>query len=349
MVLGFHEEGNGVIADGILQFLQFLDLQVVLLGDGLSLVVHLLAQGLNLHPGGILQLLNVSIGQELALTAPRSEQILQFGHPLVGLSLKPLWCLTSDLPALGNDNCFRQGQVLRSRLALALGYGPLQGSNLLLESLQIAGQLFVQASQLLVSLGLHLADGLFAGGLSERYLLGVLRLAFGCLCLHLLVQGLDGLVAGGLVHGSDDELGEVEYPLQAARRHVQKEADAAGQALDEPDVGHRRGQLDVAHALAAHLAAGYLNAALVTDDTLVANSLVLAAVALEILGGPEYLLAEQTVLLRLQGAVVDGFRLGYLPIGPGTDLLRRSQRYADGVKVIHFKSQVDPPPQSLTS
>ena len=30
-------------------------------------------------------------------------------------------------------------------------------------------------------------------------------------------------------------------------------ADAARQTLEEPDVGHRRGELDVAHALAAHL------------------------------------------------------------------------------------------------
>ncbi len=313
-MLGLHEEGDGVIADGVLQFLQFLDLQMVLLGDGLPLVLHLLAQGLYLHPGGILQLLNVGISQEFALAAPLGEQILQFGHLFAGLGLKPLGYLISDLLALGNDNGLPQSQVLRSLLALALGYGTLESGNLLLQSLESAVQLFVQASQLLVSLGLHLSDGLFAGGLSKRYLLGVLGLAFGCLRLHLLMQGLNGLVAGSLVHGSDDELGEVEYPLQAAGRHVQKKTDAAGQALDEPDVGYRRGQFDVAHALAAHLAAGYLNAALVTDDTLVADPLVLAAIALEILGGPEYLLAEQTVLLRLQGAVVDGFRLGYLPI-----------------------------------
>ena len=60
------------------------------------------------------------------------------------------------------------------------------------------------------------------------------------------------------------------------------------------------GQLDVAHALAAHLGARHFDAALVADDALVADALVLTAVALEVLGGPEDLLAEEPVLLRLR-------------------------------------------------
>ena len=58
------------------------------------------------------------------------------------------------------------------------------------------------------------------------------------------------------------------------------------------------GQLDVAHALAAHLGARHLDAALVADDALVADALVLAAVALPVLGGTEDVLAEEAVLLR---------------------------------------------------
>jgi hypothetical protein len=68
-----------------------------------------------------------------------------------------------------------------------------------------------------------------------------------------------------------------------------------------------RGQLDVAHALAADLGAGDLDAAAVADLALVADLLILAAVALPVLGRPEDALAEQAVPLRLQGAVVDGF------------------------------------------
>ena len=87
-----------------------------------------------------------------------------------------------------------------------------------------------------------------------------------------------------------------------------------------------RGQLDVAHALAAHLGPGDLDAAAVADLALVADLLILAAVALPVLGGPEDPFAEQAVPLGLQGAVVDGLRLFDFAVGPFADLLRRSDR-----------------------
>jgi hypothetical protein len=77
----------------------------------------------------------------------------------------------------------------------------------------------------------------------------------------------------------------------------------------------------VAHPLAAHLLARHLDAAALADDPLVADALVLAAVALPVLGRTEDALAEETVALRLQGAVVDGLRLGDLAGGPVPDLL----------------------------
>ena len=92
------------------------------------------------------------------------------------------------------------------------------------------------------------------------------------------------------------------------------------------------GQLDVAHALAAHLGAGDLDAAAVADLALVADLLVLAAVALPVLGGPEDALAEQAVALGLEGAVVDGLGLFDLAVGPLTDLFRGSDADLDGVK-----------------
>jgi len=69
------------------------------------------------------------------------------------------------------------------------------------------------------------------------------------------------------------------------------------------------GQLDVAHALAPHLGAGDLHAAALADDAAEPDALVLAAVALPVLGGAEDLLAEEPVLLGTKGAVVDGLRL----------------------------------------
>ena len=55
----------------------------------------------------------------------------------------------------------------------------------------------------------------------------------------------------------------------------------------------------MAHALPAHLAAGDLHAAAVTDLALVADALVFAAVALPVLGRPKDALAEQAVPLGL--------------------------------------------------
>src|SRR5439155_3378910 len=106
--------------------------------------------------------------------------------------------------------------------------------------------------------------------------------------------------------------GEVEDLLELLRRHVEQVADPRGDALEEPDVRDRRGQVDVAHPLAADLRARDLHAAALADDALVADPLVLAAVALPVLRGTEDALAEEPVLLGLERAVVDGLRLGDL-------------------------------------
>ena len=79
--------------------------------------------------------------------------------------------------------------------------------------------------------------------------------------------------------------------------HEQVGEPGAG-AAQVPDVHDRRGELDVAHPLAAHLGAGDLDAAALADDALEPDALVLAAVALPVLGRAEDLLAEEPVLLR---------------------------------------------------
>ena len=73
-----------------------------------------------------------------------------------------------------------------------------------------------------------------------------------------------------------------------------------------------RRQLDEPHAVAPHPAFGDLNPTALADDAAVPHPLVFAAVAFPILGGAEDLLAEQPVHLGLEGAVIDGFRLGHL-------------------------------------
>ena len=130
----------------------------------------------------------------------------------------------------------------------------------------------------------------------------------------------------------DDIRSKVQHLLQNTGADVQQQTHTGGDTLKVPDMADGRSKLDVPHALAAHLGAGDLHAAAVADLALIADLLVLTAVALPVLGGPEDALAEQTVPLRLQGAVVDGLRLFHLAVGPLADHFRRSDANFDGVK-----------------
>jgi hypothetical protein len=96
----------------------------------------------------------------------------------------------------------------------------------------------------------------------------------------------------------------------------------------------------VAHPLTAHLLARDFDAAALADDALVADALVLAAVALPVLRRTEDALAEQTVTLRLERAVVDRLRLRYLAGGPVADLLARGKADANGVEFIDVDQRV---------
>ena len=80
-----------------------------------------------------------------------------------------------------------------------------------------------------------------------------------------------------------------------------------------------RGKLHVAHALTTNLGAGDFYATALTHDAAEADALVLSAVALPVLLGTENLFAEETVLLRAEGSVVDGLRLFYFTMRPATD------------------------------
>src|SRR6185503_7488004 len=115
--------------------------------------------------------------------------------------------------------------------------------------------------------------------------------------LDLLLELRQVLLPRLLVDPGDERSGEVEL----LRRHVDQVADPAGHALEEPDVGDGSGEVDVAHALAADLGPGHLDAASLADDALEPDPLVLTAVALPVPGGTEDLLAEQAILLGLQG------------------------------------------------
>ena len=132
----------------------------------------------------------------------------------------------------------------------------------------------------------------------------------------------------------DDDVGlEVENALEIAQRDVEQVADAARQPLEEPHVADRRGQRDVAQALATHLRLRDFHAALVADHAAVLHALVLAAQALPVGDRAEDLRAEQAVAFRLERAVVDRFGLRHLAERPRHDLFGRGERDANRVEV----------------
>ena len=168
-------------------------------------------------------------------------------------------------------------------------------------------------------------------GLGAHAGVEIVLVLFPHVAVFLLGQDLV-LDEGRLAGIGDDIGGEVQHLLQNAGADVQQQAHAGGNALEIPDMADGGGQLDMAHALTAHLGPGDLHAAAVTDLALVADLLILTAVALPVLRRPENALAEQAVPFRLQRTVVDGLRLLDLAVGPLTDHLRRSDADLNGVK-----------------
>ena len=130
--------------------------------------------------------------------------------------------------------------------------------------------------------------------------------------LDLVLELVQVTLAGLVVDPGDHRSREVQDLLELLGSHVEQVPDPARDALEEPDVRDRRGQVDVPHPLTADLGARDLDAAALAHDALVTDALVLAAVALPVLGRTEDALAEQAVLLGLERAVVDRLGLGDL-------------------------------------
>src|SRR5262249_53937276 len=81
----------------------------------------------------------------------------------------------------------------------------------------------------------------------------------------LLVQELVGIDI--LLARLDDDVARVvDDPLEVTQGDVDEVAHRRRQRLEEPDVRHRHAELDVAHALAPHLAQRNFDAAPVADD-----------------------------------------------------------------------------------
>jgi hypothetical protein len=259
----------------------------------------------------------VEVGGREAATVQRDERAEIRRDDRDHLEHHPLGLVLALLE--GVDDLEALGQLL----ALGLGAGRLH------LAAQIIGQdldVHARAARRGVRLLEQLADGLGAHAGPEVVLTVLLE--------HALVALLgDDLAALELllVLRIDDDVGlAVEDLLEVLEAHVEQVADAGGQRLQEPDVGHRSGEVDVAEALAAHLRLDDLDAALLADDAAVLHALVLTAQALVVLHRPEDLGAEEPVPLRLERAVVDGLRLLDLAVRPLADLLGRGQGDPDG-------------------
>jgi hypothetical protein len=235
-----------------------------------------------------------------------------------------------------DDGDLGEDHPLRAVARVAEGLDHLEALGEL-ETLLDARLLLHPRAQLLghdvhVDLREQVADGLgaHAQGVVRARLLGA-QLARVLLGDDLVQAQARLLVVAGI--GADVGL-EIEDALELLGGQVEQVADARGRALEEPDVADRRGEVDVAHALAAHLGLGDLDAAALAHHALVLHALVLAARALPVGGGAEDLRAEEPVPLRLEGAVVDGLRLGDLAVRPLPDLLRGREHDLQRVDVV---------------
>ncbi len=81
----------------------------------------------------------------------------------------------------------------------------------------------------------------------------------------------------------------------------------------------------MAQSLAPNLARNNLNTTFFTNNTAMLHALVFAAVAFVVLDRTKNLGAEQAIALRLEGPVVNGFRLFHLAKRTLPDFIRRGQ------------------------
>jgi hypothetical protein len=90
----------------------------------------------------------------------------------------------------------------------------------------------------------------------------------------------------------------------------------------------------VAHALTTDFRQRDFDAALLADDAAVLQALVLAAQAFVVLDRTKDFCAKQAITFRLEGTVVDGFRLLDFAVGPGTNLVGGRQTNLDRVELF---------------
>ena len=79
-------------------------------------------------------------------------------------------------------------------------------------------------------------------------------------------------------------------------------------------MNNRHYQRDVATTLATHFLLSNLHTAMITSDTFITDTLVFTTITFIVLGRTKNALTEQTITLRLVGAVVNSFWLQHFAV-----------------------------------
>ena len=100
----------------------------------------------------------------------------------------------------------------------------------------------------------------------------------------------------------------VNHLLQLTCGHIQHQRETAGHALEEPNMRYRNRHTDVTHALTTNARNSHFDAALITNDILVLNFLILSAIALVITDRSENTLAEKAIGLGFKRTIINRLR-----------------------------------------
>ena len=150
--------------------------------------------------------------------------------------------------------------------------------------------------------GLLLQVDLFQQGLDRLRAhagLEVILILFPQIAVLFLRQELLLLQFPDIAGICDDIQGKVEHLFQHTGGYIQNQTHTGGDSFKVPDVRYGRCQLNVAHTLAADLGPRDFHAAAVADLALIADALVLSAMALPVLLRSKNAFAEEAVALRL--------------------------------------------------
>ena len=124
--------------------------------------------------------------------------------------------------------------------------------------------------------------------------------------------------------------------LEIASSHVEDQAKPRGHAFKKPDMRNRNCQLDMPHALPTHAGEGHFHTATIAHHTAMLDALVLSAGAFPVLDRTENAFAEQPALFRLEGAVIDCFRILDFAFGPSPNRFGRGDGDCHGFDLVHF-------------